>query len=62
MDFKITSKDYIDIYKETSPSKINNFLSEPIPFCKYCPQKMPNCVEYSHSKKELSEWVDENSI
>lgn len=62
INFKIDQKDSVDIYKETSPSKINKFLSETIPFCKYCPQTLPNCVEYSHSKKELSEWIDENSL
>jgi len=62
LDFKVENSDYIDIYKETSISKINKFLSKSIPFCRYCPEKMPNCVEYSHSKKEITEWVDETTL
>ena len=33
---ELSEKDYIDIYSETTKDEILKFLSEPIPFCRYC--------------------------
>lgn len=62
LDFKIDKKDYIDIYKTTSFSKINRFLTAPIPFCAYCSKDEWKKVTYKHSAKELEEWVDTSSL
>lgn len=53
--FKVTSKDYIDIYKAKNVDEILEFLSKPIPFCKYC--KDWEKTEWGISKKERSEWM-----
>lgn len=62
LNFKIKNKDYIDIYKETSTTKINKFLKNPIPFCAYCPKSEWEKVQYKISKKEIEEWVDVSSL
>lgn len=62
LDFKVSKKDCIDIYKTKSATKINRFLSKPFPFCRYCPKDKWRRVEYGISKKEISEWVDVNTL
>jgi hypothetical protein len=53
-----TEKDYIDIYKTDSITDIYQFLSKPIPFCRYCRMKDWEVgIEWGTSKKKLSEWV-----
>jgi len=55
-----TEKDYIDIYKVKTISEIFNFLSKPIPFCRYCDfRHIVFGMDWSVSKRELSEWADE---
>ena len=55
---QITEKDYIDIYSTVTPEDIGEFLSNPIPACKYCDVKN---WTYNHvwgiSKKTINEWV-----
>ena len=62
LDFKLTKRDYIDLDKVKSATKINRIFSKPIDFCKYCSDKPLEWGEYSHSKKELSEWVKVESL
>jgi len=60
LDFKVTSKDYVDLNKVKSASKINSLFSKPIEFCKYCSDCDLVFDKYKVSKKEKSEWVRES--
>lgn len=57
LNFQIENKDYIDINKIKSPSKIKKLFTQPIPFCKYCSDKETPFANYNISKKEISEWI-----
>ena len=55
--FKVTDKDYIDIHSAKDLSEVLDFLSNPIPFCRYCDLKrVKHGQKWAHSKKEKSEW------
>lgn len=54
-NFKVTEKDFVDIYKVKSIDEILDFLSKPIPFCRYCNEWEK--TEWGVSKKEKNEWV-----
>jgi MoaA/NifB/PqqE/SkfB family radical SAM enzyme len=57
-DLTISNEDYIDIYKIKTLDEIFEFLCKPIPFCRYCNTKgMVYRIDWSVSKKEISEWV-----
>ncbi len=64
MNFKVTEKDYIDIYNVQSPDEICNFISQRIPFCKNCQQKINTYeIPWQRSKKDITEWIcDDNEI
>lgn len=55
---EITDKDYLDIYKIKNVDEIFDFLSKPIPFCRYC---MTDKRSFGHpwerSKQQMSEWT-----
>ena len=57
-NLEITEKDYIEISKVKDIKEILTFLSNPIPFCRYCnwSEKKDN-VKWEISKKEISEWT-----
>lgn len=55
---KISDEDGIDIYKAKSIDEILCFLSQPIPFCKYCDiRKTRKGLNFSISQKKISEWT-----
>jgi predicted aldo/keto reductase-like oxidoreductase len=57
-NLEITNKDYIDIYEANSIDEILRFLSQPIPFCRYCNwEKMEKSITWGMSKKEIIEWT-----
>lgn len=57
-NIEVCDRDYIDIYKDTSMQEIFEFLSNPIPACKYCqPEKWTNGHVWKTSKKEICEWT-----
>lgn len=57
-DLEVTEKDYIDIYKAESIREILEFVSKPMPFCRYCNRKgIIWDVGYGISKKDISEWT-----
>jgi len=60
--FVVTENDYIDIYQAKSIDEIHDYLSKPVPFCKYCNIKKQEIIEWGVSKKERNEWIDEQSI
>jgi hypothetical protein len=53
----VSAADYIDIYKIDSLDEILDRLSKPIPFCGYCNQKIKTKLNWSISKKEITEWI-----
>ena len=57
-DIPLTERDGIDIYKAKSVEEILEFISKPIPFCKYC---NVNGRTFGHkweiSKKDINEWT-----
>jgi len=55
--FKVSEKDYIDIYKVKNSKQIRKFISRPIPFCRYCRPQEYKSVEWGPSKKEMEEWI-----
>ncbi len=55
---EVTDRDCIDIYKTDNLQEILNFLSKPIPFCRYCNVKNRSEHEtWAISKKDISEWT-----
>jgi hypothetical protein len=57
-NLQVTNADYIDIYKTESIKEILDFLSRPMPFCRYCDIKQTVLqIKWGISKKEISEWT-----
>ncbi|MCL2800279.1 MAG: radical SAM protein [Treponema sp.] len=53
-----TDDDSIDIYKAKNIGEIYEFLSKPVPFCRYCKIKSWEIgIEWGVSKKEITEWI-----
>ncbi|MDR2410566.1 MAG: hypothetical protein LBE13_20985, partial [Bacteroidales bacterium] len=54
----VTEKDYIDIYKSESVDEVLNFLSKPVPFCRFCNiNGLTRGHKWDISQKKLSEWI-----
>jgi hypothetical protein len=57
-NLSISDEDYIDIYKAINEKEILNFLSKPIPFCKYCyVEKRTFGLPWKRSRKDIKEWI-----
>lgn len=57
-NLKVVEKDYIDIYKSEDPEEILKFLSQPIPFCRYCNiEKTYGNIKWEVSQKNIQEWT-----
>ncbi len=56
--FRMTSLDYIDIFKTDSLDEVLEFISNPIPFCRYCDMGKATDIPWQNSKRDLGEWVD----
>ncbi len=57
-DLSVSDEDSIDIYKAKDGQEILEFLSHPIPFCRYCDNKSHReAREWGHSKKVIEEWT-----
>jgi MoaA/NifB/PqqE/SkfB family radical SAM enzyme len=55
----ITEKDYIDIYKAESAGEISEFLSRPIPFCRFCAiDRVTTGHPWRTSRRDIREWSD----
>jgi hypothetical protein len=58
MDLPISDRDSIDIYKAQSAQEIFEFLSKPIPFCKFCyVEKRSFGHKWERSQKDIREWT-----
>ena len=58
-NFIVAEDDYIDIYKAKSMDEILDFLSHPIPFCRYCNVKKRDNIKWGVSEKDRNEWINE---
>lgn len=57
--FQVCEADYIDLSKSETGEDVFNFLSNAVPFCRYCDMNNINDrVEWRTSKRDITEWVD----
>lgn len=57
-NLKVCDDDYIDIYQARSKEEIFDFLSKPVPFCRYCnPDLKDYSLKWEATKKDISEWT-----
>ena len=57
-NMEIADENFIDIHKAASLDEILEFVSHPIPFCKYCGiKKIERGIKWGTSKKEITEWT-----
>ena len=57
-DLLVSNEDSIDIYKAKDGQEILEYLSHPIPFCRYCDNKSHReARKWGHSKKVIEEWT-----
>lgn len=58
MNLQVTSKDYFDLEKNNNKTELEQFLSEPIPFCSYCMRKnITYDLPWAISEKDIKEWT-----
>ena len=58
-NLEITEYDYIDIYRVNNYKEILEFLSKPVPFCRYCDiSKWRSIGKWETSKKNIEEYID----
>ncbi len=54
----VSPNDYVDIYSDISAEQILTFLSQPVPFCKYCnTRQMGYGNPWGCSGKNMEEWT-----
>lgn len=55
---KVSNRDFINIHTDITAEDIFQFLSRPIPFCRYCniSERMKESC-WARSKREINEWV-----
>lgn len=56
-NLQFSEDDCIDIYKVKDKKEILEFMSKPIPFCRYCNVKGRKIQKWEVSKKDINEWV-----
>lgn len=56
-NFHVSKRDYIDIYKVNSLDEIMDFLSRPVPFCRYCNTFQNKECDWGNSKRDIDEWT-----
>jgi hypothetical protein len=55
---EVSDENSIDIYKAKDLDEILDFVSRPIPLCRYCNlKKIKRGIKWETSKKEITEWV-----
>lgn len=53
----VSNSDYIDIYKAKDKKEILEFLSKPVPFCRYCNvDNRKYSFDFEKSNKDINEW------
>lgn len=57
-NLEVCKEDYIDIYQAKSKEEVFDFLSKPVPFCRYCnPDEKDYSLTWGVSKKDIDEWI-----
>lgn len=57
-DIPVSERDYIDIYKASSADEILEFLSHPVPFCRFCNIAGAELDQpWGISKRQMDEWT-----
>jgi len=57
-NLEVTDKDYLDVHKAGGIDDILAFISQPVPFCRYCNLKGTIWdIGYGVSKKAIEEWT-----
>lgn len=56
--FRLHELDTLDIYKVKDAQEIYDFLSNAIPFCRYCTCSTITDVPWEKSQRDIREWVD----
>lgn len=59
VNLEVTEKDYLDIYK-TNIKELKNYISNPIPFCRYCIRPHEVVGKWRTSKRTIDEYVINN--
>ena len=54
-----TEEDSISIFDGATPYEIFDFLSNPVPWCKYCDVDAISTHQWSRSSRSLDEWIAE---
>lgn len=54
----VSENDYIDLYSNTTAEEILTFLSQPVPFCRYCnTRQIGYGNDWGCSSKKIGEWT-----
>jgi organic radical activating enzyme len=66
-DIPVSEADRVDVYRARSAHRVRRRLynrKQPLDFCRYCDidMKLVSCVEYTRSKKQISEWVNSDKL
>jgi MoaA/NifB/PqqE/SkfB family radical SAM enzyme len=56
-NLEVMEADYIDIFKANSYFEVADFLSKPVPFCRYCAVHQRTRYEWKTSTKNIEEYV-----
>lgn len=56
--FKLHAMDSLDIYKAESAEEVLEFLSNAIPFCRYCLCSSMTEIPWAQSEQDVREWVN----
>ena len=48
---------YLDIYKATSNQELVDFVSSPVPLCKFCGMHVKQPAKWQLSKRDKDEWI-----
>ena len=57
-NFEVCEGDFVNIYKVDNFDSIMDYVSNPLPFCRYCDLKSIKWdLPYHKSKREISEWI-----
>jgi len=54
---EISKEDYIDIFEVNSFEEIAEFISNRVPFCRYCNVKERKAYDWKQSTKNIDEWT-----
>jgi hypothetical protein len=58
LDFKVTEEDRINIHSIKDVNEIIEYLSNPIPFCRYCNiEKWEHNLPFQLSERKVDEWI-----